>query len=135
MTAALLAFALFVGDAIPTDQSLVYYNARMALRDGRPREAVKLWLLRNAIESERGEVSGHDADFRSVTWAALGTLGLCQDGFSKDEEGAGIWPLAAHNWVVKNMRRQAPGLGGSPFVAFEVGRQQRDVSVRDVLDA
>lgn len=134
LTAALLALVVLLGDALPTDQSLVYYNARMALREDRPREAVKLWLLRNAIESERRVVSHHDPDFHSVTWAALGILGLCQDGFPKDETGAGIWPLAAHNWVVKNMRRQAPGLGGSPFVAFQVGRQQRDISIRDVLD-
>jgi len=135
LTGVLLALVLLVGDSVPTDQTLVYYNARMALRADRPREAVKLWLLRNAIESERGVVSGHDADFRSVTWAALGILGVCQDGFPKDEDGAGIWPLAAHNWVVKNMRRHAPGLGGSPFVGFEVGRQQRDVSIGDILDA
>ena len=132
---AVLALALVGQPPAPTDQALTYYNARMALREGHAKEAVELWLLRNAIESETGIVSAHDADFRSVTWAALGELGLCQDGFPEDEGGAGLWPLALHNSVVENMRRQAPLPGPSPFESFELGRQQRFVSVHDVLDA
>jgi len=132
--ALLLALALLTGATTPTDQALVYYNARMALREGRPTEALKLWLLRNAIESETGEVSAHDADFRSVAWAALGQLGLCQDGFPEDEPGAGVWPLALHNWVVRAMRRLPAVAGPSPFEAFAIGRQQRLISVHDVLD-
>ena len=133
----LLAMALVAQPAAPTDQSLIYYNARMALREGRAKEAVKLWLLRNAVESETGVVSAHDEDLRSVTWAALGDLGLCQDGFSADHApgGAGLWPLALHNSVVRNMRRQTPLPGPSPFQSFALGRQQRHVSVHDVLDA
>ena len=133
--ALLLVLTLFAGATTPSDQALVYYNARMALREGRPTEALKLWLLRNAIESKTGKVSAHDADFRSVTWAALGQLGLCQDGFPDDAPGAGVWPLAVHNWVVRNMRRLPPAAGPSPFEAFTIGRQQRLVSVHDVLDS
>ena len=136
-----LALAAWLGNApagssaVPTDQLLVYYNARMALREGRAKEALELWLLRNAIESKSGRVSAHDDDFRSVTWAATGQLGLCQDGFPKDEAGAGLWPIAFHNWVVENMFRPPIGPGPSPFVAFELGRQKRFVSLHDVLDA
>ena len=124
-------------ESAPTDQARVYFNARMALREGRAKEAVKLWLLRNAIESKSGEVSAYDEDFRSVTWAAMGELGLCQDGFPKDDvdAGVGLWPVALHNWVVGNMRRPPPGAGSPPFAAFKVGRQQRFVSIHDVLDA
>ncbi len=131
----LLAVALLAGTAGPTDQALVYFNARMALREGRALEAVKLWLLRNAVESQTRRVSAYDADFRSVTWAALGDLGLCQDGYSKDDDGVGLWPLAQHNWLVRNMRRPPPGSGASPFRAFDAGRQQRFVSIHDVLEA
>jgi hypothetical protein len=133
----LLAMALIAAEPAPSNQALVHYNARMALREGRATEAVKLWLLRNAIESETGKVSARDEDFRSVTWAALGKLGLCQDGLSKDdgEGGAGLWPLALHNSVVRNMRRPPPASSASPFLAFNLGRQQRHVSIRDVLDA
>ena len=129
----LLALTLLLGAQEPTDAALVYFNARMALREGRPREAVQLWLLRNTIESEHGVVSAYDEDFRSVTWAALGQLGLCPDGFPRDT--AGLWPLALHNWVVRNMRSPPMGGGPSPYAAFAVGRQQRHVSLRDVLDA
>ncbi len=126
----LLALALLA----PSEQTLVYYNARMALREGQPREALKLWMLRNAIESRSEVVSAHDEDFRSVTWAALGQLGLCLDGYARDEGGAGLWPLALHNSVVRNMRRPEPAEAPNPFAAFEIGRQQRDVSLHDVLD-
>jgi uncharacterized protein (UPF0254 family) len=117
----------------PTDQALVYYNARMALREGHAQEAVKLWLLRNALASNTGEVSAYDADFHSVTWAALGKLGICQDGYPTDDDGAGLWPIALHNWVVKNMRRTSLPSRPPPFDAFDVGRQQRFISIRDVL--
>ena len=131
----MLLLALTLLATAPSDQSLVYYNARLALREGRSAEVVKLWLLRNAVESRTGKVSAHDGDFRSVTWAAMGDLGLCQDGYPKDDQGAGLWPLAQHNWLVRNMRRPPPPPGASPFKAFDVGRQQRHVSIHDVLDA
>jgi hypothetical protein len=132
---ALLALALGDGrSAEPTTQTVVYYNARMALREGNALEAVKLWLLRNAVESATGRVSAHDGDFGSVTWAALGELGLCQDGQPTDEAGAGLWPVALHNWAVANMRRPRSARA-TPFDAFQVGRQQRLVGIDDVLDA
>lgn len=117
----------------PGEQTLVYYNARMALREGRPDEALRLWLLRNVLEDESGVVSIHDPDFHSVTWAAMGEMGLCQDGLPTDEEGAGLWPLALHNWIVRNMGRRGFAAPSTPFRAFEVGRQQRFVSISDVL--
>ena len=119
----------------PSEHTIVYYNARMALREGDASEATRLWLLRNALESQTGRVSPYDADFRSVTWAALGDLGLCQDGLSKDEDGAGLWPLALHNQVVRTMGRRMLGQRTSVFNAFEVGQQARTVSVSDVLSA
>lgn len=130
---ALLALALF---ATPPEV-LVHANARLALRADRPLEAVKLWLLRNAVESETGRTSPHDGDQRSVTWAALGALGLCPDGFPADDtgDGAGLWPLALHNWVLRNRRSAPPAIDTSPFAAFALGRQQRHVSLHDVLDA
>ncbi|MEQ1565405.1 MAG: hypothetical protein ABMA64_07185 [Myxococcota bacterium] len=116
----------------PDDATFVYYNARMALREGQAQEVVKLWFVRNALELA-GEVSPHDADFRSLTWAALGNLGICQDGTPVDEDAAGLWPLALHNWVVKNKARRAVPKRGRAFDAFQVGRQQRVVSIDDVL--
>ena len=119
----------------PTDQTLIYYNARMALREGHPDEAVRLWLLRNAVEDQTGQVSAHDPDFHSLTWAALGEMGVCPDGHPTDEEGAGLWPLALHNWVVRNMGRRGSPAPSRPFGAFDVGRQQRFISITDVLNA
>ncbi|MFN3197546.1 MAG: hypothetical protein ACE366_03845 [Bradymonadia bacterium] len=116
-------------------QSVIHYNARMALREEAPREVLKLWLLRNAVEHQTHTVSARDADFRSVTWAALGDLGICPDGFPTDEGGAGLWPLALHNWLLDAMRRSDPGSPGNPWVAFKLGRQMRHVSLHDVLDA
>ncbi len=120
---------------LPTDHTLVYYNARMALREGKSLEAFKLWLLRNSLEDQTGQVSVHDPDFHSVAWVALGELGLCQDGHPTDDDGAGLWPLGLHNWAVRNMGRSSKGNRPRPFEAFEVGRQQRFVSVGDVLGA
>ncbi|WP_224243876.1 hypothetical protein [Hyalangium gracile] len=129
--ALVLATAAFAGDALPK-QTLVFYNARLALREDQPTEALKLWLLRNGLV-EQGERGLHDEDFRSVVWAALGELGLCQDGFPKDDHGAGLWPIALHNQIVYSMTKGAPPDVPPPFDAFEVGRQQRFVSLNDVL--
>src|SRR4030095_4453171 len=104
---------------------------------------IKLWLLRNAVESNTERVSAYDDDFGSVTWAALGELGLCQDGQPTDdaragqppdEAGAGLWPVALHNWVVANMRRHKSTYP-NPYDAFDVGRQQRRIAIGDVLSS
>jgi hypothetical protein len=126
-----LATAAFADEALPK-QTLVFYNARLALRDDQPTEVLKLWLLRNSL-MEQGERGRNDEDFRSAVWAALGELGLCQDGFPKDDRGAGLWPLALHNWVVHAAVKGPPPAVAPPFDAFEVGRQQRFVSLNDVL--
>ncbi len=118
----------------PSPQALVYYNARMALREGQPLEALKLWLLRNTLEDQTGLISAYDDDFRSVTWAALGDLGVCQDGYPVDADGAGLWPVAMHNWVVRNVGRRVVR-ASRPFDAFDVGRQARRITVNDVLSA
>lgn len=130
----LLAMAAGEPVAPPTAHTLVYYNARMALREGQPVEAVRLWFLRNSLRDRTGTVSAHDDDFGSVTWAALGELGVCQDGHPKDHDGAGLWPLALHNHVIKNMGRRRRSSTGQPFAAFDIDRQQRLISINDVLD-
>ncbi|MEL6349000.1 MAG: hypothetical protein AAFV53_38200 [Myxococcota bacterium] len=127
-----LVGALFASPP-PGDQTVIYYNARMALREARPQEVVKLWLLRNAVRDQTGEVSPHDPDFHSLIWAALGELGVCQDGLEADKEGAGLWTLALHNWVVRNLRRRMRPQQPRPFDAFTLNRQQRFVAVGDVL--
>jgi hypothetical protein len=119
----------------PSAPTLVYYNARLALREGRALETVKLWLLRNAVAADSGRISPHDGDFHSLTWAALGELGLCQDGLPKDKDGARLWPVAVHNQVVRTMGRRPRRRTTRPFDALEVGRQQRHVSINDVLSA
>ena len=119
----------------PTEQTVVYYNARVALREGRPADALRLYLLRNTIANVTQTVSGHDADLGSVAWAALGALGLCQDGMADDADGAGLWPLAQHNWLVYAIRRPDVIEPAAPFDAFLIAKQQRFVSMGDVLDA
>lgn len=117
-------------------QTVVFYNARLALRDGRSEDVLKLWLLRNGLQQQGERPSREDAEFRSVLWAALGRQGLCQDGVEEDEqEGAGLWPLGLHNTVVYGLGRGPPSKRLPPWDAFEVGRQQRFISLRDVLSA
>lgn len=118
----------------PSPQALVFYNARIALRENRPNDVLKLWLLRNTLRNQ-GEPIVHDAEFRSVVWAALGKQGLCQDGFRDDAEGAGLWPLALHNWTLLHISRGPPPSEPAPWDTFQVARQQRFVSLNDVLSA
>ncbi|MEY3212534.1 MAG: hypothetical protein RIT28_3015 [Pseudomonadota bacterium] len=120
-------------DLTPTDADLVYLNARLALREGRPDAALKLWLLRNSLANQSGRVSTYDPDFHSVTWAALGDLGLCQDGHPKDADGAGLWPLALHNTFVRTMGREPRSARPRPFDSFEVNKQTRYVAIGDIL--
>jgi hypothetical protein len=138
ITGAAVALALCLGaaepepGATPSNQTLIFYNARMALREGRPADTLKLWLLRNSIAGQ-GFVGRHDEEFRSVVWAAMGNLGLCQDGYPKDVEGgAGLWPLSVHNWIVYSSRGIPTG-PRNPYDAFEAGRQQRFVSLHSEL--
>ena len=119
----------------PSEQTVVFYNARLALKGAQPADALKLWLVRNALVSQ-GRRGPDDEEFRSVVWAALGELGLCEDGLPKDDHGgAGLWPLGLHNSVVSSMVKGRPQEPASPFDAFEVGRQQRLISMHDVLSA
>ncbi len=132
---AVLSSSAAVAEATPSRQTLVFYNSRLALRENRPDEVLKLWLLRNSL-AQQGERGREDPEFRSVVWAAMGRLGLCQDGFDKDEvTGAGLWPLALHNTVVLGMSRGPPPSNPPPWDVFEVGRQQRFISLSDVLSA
>jgi hypothetical protein len=133
VTALLLsaALALVVSPPAP-DQALVFYNARLALAEGRPQEVLKLWLLRNSL-ADLGQPGGKDPDFRSVVWAALGKLGYCPDGFGKDGGGAGLWPLALHNYLAVRLARAVPPEPQASFDGFESGRQERGVSLDDVL--
>lgn len=132
LTALALTFALPCGAAELPNQTVVFYNARIALREDRPRDVLKLWLLRNSL-ADLGERPENDGDFESAVWAAMGEMGTCPDGFSRDERGAGLWPVAMHNWVLDAARRGPAAPGPPPFGAFEVGRQQRKVSLDDVL--
>ncbi|MCK6525490.1 hypothetical protein L6R49_29125 [Myxococcota bacterium] len=124
---------VFVPGATPSNAELVYLNARLALREGRPDAAIKLWLLHNALENQTGRVSIYDQDFHSVTWAALGDLGLCQDGHPKDVDGAGLWPLALQNTFVRTMGREPRSARPRPFDSFEVNKQTRFVAIGDIL--
>jgi hypothetical protein len=121
----------------PAGQSLVFFNARTALREENATEVLKLWLLHNALE-DQGQPARRDEEFLSLLWAALGSLGLCQDGLPKDDQesgsgGAGLWPLALHNQVIRSLSRGEAPDQPPPFGAFEVGRQQRFISLHDVL--
>ncbi|WNG58343.1 hypothetical protein F0U59_29065 [Archangium gephyra] len=124
-----------VAEETASRQTVVFYNARLALRDGRPEDVLKLWLLRNSL-LQRGERPREDPEFRSVVWAALGSLGLCQDGFKDDErEGAGLWPLGLHNTIVHGLSKGSAPSMPAPWDVFQVGRQQRFISLQDVLSA
>lgn len=130
MSAVLAALLLTV-----SPQTEVFYNARLALKDHAPTDALRLWLLRNSLR-QQGQLSALDPEFRSVVWASLGELGLCPDGLPFDDQGgATIWPLALHNEVVVTVSRALPPDEPAPFESFEVGRQQRLISLYDVLDA
>lgn len=127
----LLLGALAWGE--PSTQALIHANARLALREEKPLETAKLWLLRNSVEAETGVVSAADGDLHTATWAALGELGLCPDGLARDTDGAGLWPISLHNYVVISRRRAGAQAVGAPWRAFEVERQQRAVNWQSVL--
>lgn len=118
-------------------QALAFINARLALRDGRPQDVLRLWLLRNALASA-GHAPVHDGDFRSIVWAALGEQGYCADGFIEDSvvdngfAGAGLWPLSVHNWLLKNVAKPPPSQP-EPWSSLRGGVVQRQVSLHDVL--
>ncbi len=133
MIALALALAAASGLEAPDPATLVYYNARMSLRERESEEVLRMWLLRNALESQQRVLSAYDADFRSLVWVALGDLGFCQDGVDLDDDGAGLWPLALHNWFLKNMRRGEPPDQPAPFDAFDIPQQARFVELDDVL--
>lgn len=117
-------------------QTKVYYNARIALREGRHHDVLRLWLLRNALVKQ-GEAPEHDGDFRSALWVALAGAGLCHDGVptDDDQQGAGLWPLALHNWLTRSTSKEPPPPQPNTFSSFDAGFQQRRFSLYDVLSA
>ena len=76
LLAAVIAISLA---AEPSDQTVLFYNARLALRDGKPADALRLWLMRNVVANRDQAVGRYDEEFRSVVWASTGALGLCQE--------------------------------------------------------
>lgn len=123
---------VLVASPEPNRQTKVFYNARLAQRARQPNDVLKLWLVRNSLV-DQGQPGTHDDAFHSLVWAATGSLGLCQDGLPRDHApgGAGLWPIALHNaLLVKGDPDELP----SPYEAYDVGRQQRLVSLSDVLD-
>jgi len=131
------ALLLSVLSAEPTPeplpkQTVVFYNARIAQRQRRPVEVLTLWLVHNGLADD-GKPGTHEPAFRSLLWAATGAMGICQDGMARDddERGAGLWPLGLHNHV---LTAKQPDELPTPYEAFEVGRQQRLISLSDVLD-
>ena len=42
----------------------------------------------STTRNQTDRVSPHDEDFHSITWAALGALGVCPDGYPKDDAAA-----------------------------------------------
>ncbi len=119
--------------AAPSVPTLIHHNARLALRENAPGEALRLWFLRSAVAWQTGRVSAHDTDMHTVAWASLGELGLCQDGLKRDRKGAGLWPVALHNQMVRTLGRKPRRPAAHPFQTLDVGRQQRFVAVNDVL--
>lgn len=127
----------------PSSHDLLFFNARIALREGRSHDVLRLWLVRNVVAHQRG-AGRHDDDFRSVVWAALATLGDCPDGFPKDVPdddaatadragGAGLWQLAEHNLLLHDLRAGQALPPPPPWDAFKVGRQRRWISLHDLL--
>ncbi|MFZ9886760.1 MAG: hypothetical protein ACO3JL_04585 [Myxococcota bacterium] len=113
-------------------QRIVHWNARAALRAEEPREALRLWLLKNAL-SQAGEGPDAEEDFRSAVWVAIGDLGLCPDGLALDEKGAGLWPLATYNWALRRAAASGDDEEIDAWEAFAGGMQQRPISLHDVL--
>lgn len=120
--------------APPSPQTLVFWNARLALRDGAPLEVMKLWMLHNALMAQ-GAGDPHAIDLRTALWVALGATGHCPDGLDGDEAGAGLWPLALFNWALQWQRRGDPAEQPAPWTAFVGGLQQRTFTLHDVLSA
>lgn len=90
---------------------------------------LRLWLLHNVL-SQQGNPGTHDAEFRSLLWAATGSLGFCPDGIGHDD--AGVWPIALHNWLVATQGKKPPERPNS-FGTFAVGKQLRRIGLSDVL--
>ncbi|MEE2643821.1 MAG: hypothetical protein VYD19_02700 [Myxococcota bacterium] len=117
----------------PSLQDQIFFNARLALRAGQSEEVLRLWLLRNRVEADQLQVSAFDGDLLSVLWVALGRRGVCPEGIPEDEGvgGAGLWPLAAHNFILRKQRERS---AGTPFDAFRAGYQRREISLHDLLN-
>jgi len=123
-----------VVDSLPP-QMLVYLNARLSLRDDKPKDVVRWWLLHNALTSRGDAVTAQESDFRSLMWVALADIGLCHDGMRADDDkrGVGLWPLALHNWLNKGSARQPAPPQPRAFTSFSSGMQQRLFGVHHVL--
>jgi hypothetical protein len=116
--------------AAPAPGELLFWNARLAQREGRPEEVLKLWMVHNQVPA-----TAQEPHFRSLVWAALGELGICPDDFADDLDGAGLWPIAVHNWIARGTLRRAPPEQPNPFGAFALGLQKRFVTLHDRLSS
>lgn len=117
-------------------QRAIFWNARNRLRERKPMDVVRLWLLHNSLDAAGLHPdSQEESHFRSALWVALGEMGYCPDGLEPDEDAAGLWTLAMFNWM---LRAYLPDVEPESYTYWDTlptGFQSRPVSLFDVLDA
>lgn len=131
--------ALFVAVAAPVDDDLdalaphdrVWTEARRSLAARDPTSALQLWLLHRAMPWD-GTFT-HEENFLSTVWVAAGDSGVCPEGLPDDVDGARLWPIAMHNWIVRRARRGPPQDLPPTWATFPVHLQTRPISLFDTL--
>lgn len=117
--------------------ALILRQARRAQEAKRPEDVVRWWLLNNSFQSIEQRQNVLLPDLRSVLWASIGTLGLCPQNLDSDTLGAGLWPIAMHNYLVLNLtpKKSAGETIPSAFDTFAKGKQTRNIAFDDVLSS
>ncbi|MBM4280245.1 MAG: hypothetical protein FJ137_05640 [Deltaproteobacteria bacterium] len=137
--AALALFAAVVGAPVAVDSELerlpphdrVLAEARRALAARDPQGTLHLWLLHRAMPWDASFAD--ESAFLSTVWVATGETGVCPDGLPDDAEGARLWPVALHNWLLARVRRGPPDDLPPTWGTFPVRLQTRPISLFDTL--
>jgi hypothetical protein len=109
----------------------VFVEARRALAARDPQTALHLWLLHRAMPWDDGFT--REGEFLSTTWVAAGDSGVCPEGLPDDVDGARLWPIALHNWILRRVRRGPPADLPPMWPTFSLGLQTRPISLFDTL--
>ena len=118
------------------DFAMILRQMRRSIENIKNADVMRWWLARGALEAQ-GRTNDLIVPMTSALWVAAGATGACIENYPYDNSGAGIWPVAMHNYLVHNINinRSKGETLQNQFQFFKKSKQSRLISYDDLLNS